>query len=51
MLLANNIFGKYLDADPTITSQLPVLISVYVEVATGQGKVREIQGQGKVREF
>ena len=26
-------------------------ISCLFRVATGQGKVREIQGQGKVREF
>ena len=25
--------------------------AIYVRVATGQGKVREIPGQGKVREF
>ena len=25
--------------------------SISIRVATGQGKVREIQGQGKVREF
>ena len=34
-----------------LAQNLYIYIYIYISVATGQGKVREIQGQGKVREF
>ena len=34
-----------------ISLHIHTYICLYIRVATGQGKVREIQGQGKVREF
>ena len=34
-----------------MSGNIVVILGLMVRVATGQGKVREIQGQGKVREF
>ena len=47
----HNLLDSHLFSLCTVALEITITCTLYNMVATGQGKVREIQGQRKVREF